>query len=337
MPLRCQPASRSWTPVPAHCARRPPITQKILSATRSPNHLDGVQPGYYGPFITRVMGVGSEGVPCVVTSRRHRKRLQPLLLIDAEQLIHEALPRKIWSRIWAPRELSWWLAFSFIIGSALFTLGAALALYPSFLTPWWHLPLVNNLVYVLGSVFFTIGGYLQWLQSVNANLDQVLDSSGSGSVRWRWFGFHPRNLGYLASLVQLVGTILFNFDTSDALFHSLSSTEENLVIWSPDLAGSICFLLSSGLIYMEATHRIGYFKFTDLTLWIAMVNLMGSILFQISACADYFLSNGTLWWTYGCNGGTFLGGVCFLIASYLLIPELSEESAGVEAAASSAT
>ena len=293
-----------------------------------------MRPWYFGPFITRLTGITDQGTQCVVTSRRHRKHLQPLLLVDAELLIHEALPRKIWSRLWAPRELSWWLAWAFIIGSALFTLGAALALFPSVLTPWWHLPLVNNLVYVIGSVFFTIGGYLQWLQSVNANLDQVLSSSSSGPVRWRWFGFHPRNLGYLASLIQLIGTILFNFDTSDALFNSLSSSEENLVIWSPDLVGSICFLISSGLAYLETSHRVGYFKFSDLTLWIVIVNLLGSILFQISACADYFLSDGTLWWTFGCNGGTFLGGACFLIASYLLIPELSEESAGIEVTAS---
>ena len=294
-----------------------------------------MRPVYYGPFITRLVGKNDRGLGCVVTSRRHRKRLQPLLLLDAERLIHESLPRKVWSRLLAPHELSWWLACVFIIGSALFTLGAILALAPTFLTPWWHMPLVNNLIYVLGSMFFTAGGYLQWLQSVNGNLDQVLEGRSAGPVRWRWFGFHPRNLGYMASLIQLVGTILFNFDTSDALFQSLTASEENLVIWSPDLVGSICFLLSSGLTYMEASHRLGYFKFSDLTLWIAMINLLGSILFQASACCDYFLSNGTLLWTFGCNGGTFLGGACFLIASYLLIPELSEESGSIEKALAS--
>ena len=259
--------------------------------------------------------------------------MQPLLVFDPENWLYEAVPRKVWSKLFAPRELGWWLAFAFITGSALFTLGAALAMFPSFLTPWWHLPLVNNLVYVIGSLFFTLGGYLQWLQSVNANLDQVLVRSDAGPVRWRWFGFHPRNLGYLASLVQLLGTVLFNFDTSDALFHSLSASEENLVIWSPDLAGSICFLISSGLTYLEAAHRLGYFSFRDLTLWIAMVNFAGSILFQISACADYFLANGTLLWTFGCNGGTFLGGACFLTASYLLIPELFEEAGALDSSA----
>ena len=290
----------------------------------------GIKTHSLGPFITRVTGSDANGIPCLVTSRRHRKSLQPLLLLDAERRFHEALPRKIWTRLWAPSELSWWLALAFLTGSVLFTLGAAIALFPSFLSPWWHLPIVNNLVYVIGSVFFTIGGTLQWLQSVNANLDQIIKGSGSGPVRWRWFGFHPTNLGYMASLVQLIGTILFNFDTADALFHSVSATEENLIIWSPDLVGSICFLLSSGLSYLEAVHRFGYFKFRDLTIWIVVLNLVGSIFFQISACADFFITNDSLWWTLGCNGGTFLGGVCFLAASYLLIPESIEETAGVE-------
>ena len=34
-------------------------------------------------------------------------------------------------------------------------------------------------------------------------------------------------------------------------------------------------------------------------------------------------------WLTGTNWGTFLGGICFLVASYLLIPELFEEEGAI--------
>ena len=217
------------------------------------------------------------------------------------------------------------MAISFIIGSALFALGAALVIFPDFLTPWWHIPTVNNLVYFVGSIFFTVAGYLQWLQAINGDLAQIQSGGKLKKPRWHWIGWRPRNLGYLASFVQLIGTILFNFNTGDALFSSLSSVEKNVVIWTPNMVGSIFFLISSVLAYLEAAHRLGYLDLKDITIWMALVNILGSIAFQISAVASFVEPNGALWWPAGSSWGTFIGGLCFLAASYLLIPEIFEE------------
>ena len=305
------------------------IPRTTVSSLTSPNRLHDPKPKFFGPFITRVVGTDDNGVVCVVTSRRHRKQLQPLKLIELERLLHEPIPKKIWLRFWAPKKLSWWLAVSFILGSALFALGAAITIFPDLLTPWWHRPTINNLVYFAGSIFFTTGGYLQWLQSVNGDLATISDQPGAQKPRWRWIGWRPRNLGYIASFVQLIGTILFNFNTGDALFTGLSSTDKNIVIWSPNMVGSICFLISSILSYFESAHRLGYFNLKDITIWMAILNLFGSITFQISAASSYVEGDGTLWWSFGSYWGTFSGGLFFLMASYLLIPEIFEETGEV--------
>jgi hypothetical protein len=164
------------------------------------------------------------------------------------------------------------MAISFMLGSALFGLGAAIAIFPGLLSPWWHTPTVNNAVYFLGSIFFTTAGTMQWLQAVNADLADIARNPDGEKPRWRWFAWRPRNLGYLASFVQLIGTILFNFNTGDALFSGLSTDEQNLVIWTPDMVGSICFLVSSVLAYLEVAHRMGYFDLKDITIWMALLN-----------------------------------------------------------------
>ena len=58
-----------------------------------------------------------------------------------------------------------------------------------------------------------------------------------------------------------------------------------------------------------------------------LINALGSIAFQISAIASFYEPDGSLLWVPGSNWGTFLGGIGFLVASYLLVPELFEKRA----------
>lgn len=271
------------------------------------------------------MGTGDDGIAYVITSRRHRKNIQPLKLIAGKKLRHEPVPSKEWLRFWAPKKLSWWIAIAFMIGSALFSLGAAITIFPTLLTPWWHQASINNLVYFTGSIFFTTGAYMQWLQSINGDLEAISSDPDVHQTRWHWFGWRPRNLGYLASSTQLIGTILFNVNTGDDFFTGLTTLERDIVIWSPNMFGSICFLLSSVLSYFEVTHRIGYFNLRDFTVWMAIMNFFGSVTFQISAVASFVEGDGSLWWSFGSYWGTFTGGFFFFIASYLLIPEIFEK------------
>lgn len=48
--------------------------------------------------------------------------------------------------------------------------------------------------------------------------------------QWRWFAWRPRNAGYLASLIQFIGTLLFNFNTADAMISGLSWLQQDIFI-----------------------------------------------------------------------------------------------------------
>ena len=81
-----------------------------------------------------------------------------------------------------------------------------------------------GLVYFTGSIFFTLAAFEQ------------LRTARRGD-----------RLDLLASGVQLVGTLLFNLDTLDAMRDSLSADEQRLLVWAPDALGSACFLVASVL------------------------------------------------------------------------------------------
>ena len=96
-----------------------------------------------------------------------------------------------------------------------------------------------------------------------------------------------------------------------------------MLIWTPNMLGSICFLVASYLAYAEVSHGAGSFAPRSVSWWIAVVNLAGSVAFQLSALDSFvgpaptspeMLFWSTLW--------TAVGALCFLVGAYLLIPEL---------------
>ena len=59
----------------------------------------------------------------------------------------------------------------------------------------------------------------------------------------------------------------------------------------------------------------------DLSWWITLLNLVGSVAFGVSAIASYVKPNGQLVSLALTNLGTFIGAVCFLAGGVLLLPE----------------
>ena len=174
-------------------------------------------------------------------------------------------------------------------------------------------------VFFAGSIFFTSAAWLQWLEALNADVATAFESA---HVQWRWIGWCPRNLGYLACAVQLVGTLLFNFNTADALISALSWGEQDLVIWVPDMLGSVCFLVASYLAYAEVSHGAASFAPRNVSWWIAIVNLLGSFAFQLSASMAFAgpspaPSDRVFWSTVW----TAVGALGFRTGAYLMIPE----------------
>ena len=204
-----------------------------------------------GIFITRVVEHLPDGRQRVSHSRSHRKGLPPVEIGLDGLGVRAALVANPWLHLWAPGRLAWWIAVLFIIGSSCFALGSFASNWPQYLPPVFKDSSIINTVFFVGSLFFTSAAWLQLLESINGDVADI----GTPGRSWRWFAWKPHNAGYSASLIQLVGTVLFNFNTADAMIAGLDWVGEDLLIWTPDVIGSVCFLIASYLALIEVSHR----------------------------------------------------------------------------------
>jgi hypothetical protein len=116
---------------------------------------------------------------------------------------------------------------------------------------------------------------------------------------------------------------LFNFNTGDAMITGLAWADEELLVWAPDVIGSLCFLVASYLGLLEVSHRFWSWQPRQLSWWIVLLNMLGSIAFMAAAVFAFFVpATGNPDWLWGANLFTLVGALCFLLASYLLLPEL---------------
>ena len=126
--------------------------------------------------------------------------------------------------------------------------------------------------------------------------------------------------------MQLVGTVFFNVSTFTAMKHGSEHHQSNARVWAPDALGSVCFLLSSELAYAEVCHRWVCLQLRSLSWRIVALNLLGSIAFGAAAIASLLEpSSGEPISARIANGGTALGGLCFLVAALALMPEAAAE------------
>lgn len=195
-------------------------------------------------------------------------------------------------------------SWSFMIGSSLFAVGAAVAI--------WDLGSSNltNLLSFIGAWFFTAAGLMQTILSGRPTTKV---SYGSGTMfRAVW----------LAAAIQSVGTILFNVSTSAALTANTVQAEEQLV-WNPDAGGSVAFLISAAFVYLAYYRdRATLWEPSQSGWWGAHINMIGCIAFGVSAVGAFVLSDGALVDTSLASWGTFIGAVCFFLASAIALPQL---------------
>ncbi len=268
-----------------------------------------------GPFVTRATYRRPDGVEVEWTSRRHRKGQGPRL---SRTPAEDQLPTG--GRTHVPRR-TWWIAGAFAVGSFCFALGA-LPVYIDAVSA-----RIDGLTFFVGSICFTFASYLSFVEAANSpRTVQGQPAEHRHVVRiadWR-----PRSIDWWATAIQLVGTVYFNVMTFLALYDNWSVSQENRLVWRPDVVGSICFLVASYLAWAEVCHSAGRLRFGELSWWIVVLNLLGSVFFGISAIGAYVnpdTGNVTnLRWD---NGGTFFGALCFLIAAVMLIPEARHDSA----------
>jgi hypothetical protein len=201
---------------------------------------------------------------------------------------------------WAPGRAGWRVATAFMAGSALFALGS----FPLFGQT--VDPQVVGATFVVGSVFFTLAAVGQLRHTPRDEGSRLLRRAGA---------------------VQVVGTLLFNVNTLDAMLESLDTQRTNRLVWAPDLVGSGCFLVASWLAWVVVCQGRWCVRRDDTGWWVAALNGVGSVFFMLAALASFTLrTTGDEVNTTVVNSGTFLGAICFLVGAYLLLPAPADAS-----------
>ena len=159
---------------------------------------------------------------------------------------------------------------------------------------------IDSLTFFVGSIFFTTAALLQ-----------LLEARASGTKTDR-----------IASAIQFAGTLFFNATTFYALNTSWSAQEADKYVWRPDAFGSICFLISSAMVY-EVFAKPGRFDswLPHRRDWqIAVLNFGGSVAFAISAIFSYIVpSTGEIRSAEYTNLGTFVGAIGFFLGAVLVL------------------
>lgn len=282
----------------------PPVPSTPLPA--APDGWELLHTGGFGPFVTRATYRRPDGTEVEWTSRHHRKG-RAVRVVTASEAVDPA-PRPVPAR-------TWWIAVLFGVGSLCFAFGA-LPVYLGRVSS-----AVDGLTFFVGSVFFTSASYLCFVEAANSP-EAIVDRPAARRHRIRLAAWRPRSIDWWATAIQLVGTLFFNVMTFRALHANWSASQEDRLVWRPDVVGSICFLVASYLAWAEVCHSAGRLRWRDVSWWIVALNLLGSIFFGISAIGA-FVDPDTddvtnLRWD---NGGTVLGALCFLVAAVLLVPE----------------
>ncbi len=221
--------------------------------------------------------------------------------------------------LWRTPDYNRAVAALFALGSLLFMLGAALSLVPASMAP----PTAGiNLVFFCGSVPFTIAAYLQHFQAANAPEFTPGPDAANGRRRVALIGWHPGSAGWWSTITQFVGTIDFNVNTFDALHAPDGWLAQDVAIWVPGMLGSIMFLVSSYLAFIESSHSYWSWNPTSLTWQIVFANLAGSVAFMTASTLAYVPpGGGAAWIADVANVHLFVGGLGFLIGAALMIRE----------------
>ena len=200
-------------------------------------------------------------------------------------------------------------AVAFTIGGSLFALGAFFAQngVGSLTTV--------NITYLVGGFFFSLGGYASVVLAANGTTDPA---EGARSAPMRWWGYQPRQRGWLSAAVLFVGTLLFAVSLVAAFAENLTPRQSNGWIWFPDIAGCVCFLVSGHLALLDVGDGHIGVHIGDVDWWVVAVNQFGSILFFLAGLAAFTRpATSTEVDVALVNWGTFTGAVCFAIGGVI--------------------
>jgi hypothetical protein len=208
--------------------------------------------------------------------------------------------------MWRPNRMDWWIGVLFAVGSTCFAAAAIVSQWASVSRPG------IGVTYFAGSLFFTSAAYLQW--------GQAADAEG----RWRAASWAPRRRDWLASAIQLAGTVFFNVSTFAGMQHGFDTKQTDLRVWAPDVFGSVCFLVASEIAFILVCHRWACVRLRSRPWRIAAVNLAGSVAFGVSAVTSLIEPSTQEPVSAAItNATTAAGALCFLLGAVMLLPRSS--------------
>lgn len=281
-----------------------------------------------GPFeASRTVYRLPDGSEYVWESRRHRKGRGPVKATGRAALTADSAPESgsenPWLEFYAPHRISWWVALDFIVGSALFTLGALASLSPELFAA--EGSLVADLSYFIGAVLFTIGIYLQVVEGLNAG-DYIGLSRPYNPRSFTWFAWRPRRLEFVAPFILLVGSLFFNAETSLAAAETFGWVSLPLLVGLTSLGGAVGFVVSTYLQLVEVGHSYLGFRPREISWWVAALNLTGSVGFLVGSASGLGVPGLSSPAESLITQVSFLlGSMLFLAGSYLMLPEMFSE------------
>ena len=275
----------------------------------SPVHVKSTGPW---PFVSQHVLVWAAGHRVVLYSRDHRKGL------------HEAVQgARLLRCLWMPEQLNWWIGLGFSLGSLLFMLGCLFVLTPSISRGWPLEAISANAVFFAGSIPFTIAAYLQLFQAANAG---VFAAQVKSAPRRRFvFGWQPHQIGWLGCALQFLGTLLFNISTFDALLPGMDRLQQDFAIWVPDVIGSILFLFSGYLAFIETCHAYWSWNPNNLSWRVTFISFLGCVAFMLSAVFSYVPPSAPSFDATTISVvSTLIGGALFFVGALLMLPETAQ-------------
>lgn len=218
---------------------------------------------------------------------------------------------------WRTAGYNWATGLLFAIGSVLFMLGAGLSLFPRPPIPMGAI----NLIFFAGSIPFTTAGYLQLFQAANAPepapAPAPVPAPAVALIGWR-----PRSPGWISAFAQFLGTIQFNFNTFDAIVAPDRWYVEDIAVWTPGMVGSVLFLVSGYLAFVETCGGWWRWRPRDFDWRIAAWNLAGCVFFMTASTLAFVPRGAEAWWLPAlANLHLLLGAGGFLIGALLSMRE----------------
>lgn len=205
-------------------------------------------------------------------------------------------------------------SLAFMIGGSLFALGAAVAQLGS------GNATTSASIYLVGGLFFSTGGYASLLLAINSpTTGSGAEGSACGRWRWRWWSYEPMRMNWLSAFVLFAGTLAFGISLIDSFIEGLSTQQVNRLIWAPSMVGCILFLISGRLAFSALpANGSRWHPRRELGWWVAAVNQVGSLLFVVSALADFTRpATESVINVDVANWGTLTGALCFAVGGLI--------------------